>query len=296
MITIIWPRGNLSLRNRRRHLGLYPFILRNSIPSHPPSPLPYILSTTHSLISSSLVPILLTLDTLNSNSLTHISRVKDFRTDILSLRTKYDTLKKRHADSILHQNRNELFGRRPFVSQTPENPYTQIKTNSGITRQEGLLREDTFLRRTEGQLDEFIGRGMAVLDNLVEQKGFLKVFPCYSRRLYSRRGCIRGGCIRGEVVFEERLYSRRGCILGEVVVVVVVVFLVACLFRIVGSVCCCCLLHPFILDFGSPFPYFVAFARCLLAACCLLLPFSLVRLTTGCPKKSSRRRQHSRSK
>ena len=35
------------------------------------------------------------------------------------------------------------------------------------------------MRRTEGQLDEFIGRGMAVLDNLVEQKGFLKVFtPC----------------------------------------------------------------------------------------------------------------------
>ena len=115
------------------------------------------------------------------------SRVKDFRADILSLRTKYDTLKKLHADSILNQNRTELFGRRPFVSQTPENPYTQIKTNSGITRQEGLLREDTFLRRTEGQLDEFIGRGMAVLDNLVEQKGFLKVFtPLYKRELWSR--------------------------------------------------------------------------------------------------------------
>ena len=38
-----------------------------------------------------------------------------------------------------------------------------------------MLRENDFLRRTEGQLDEFIGRGMAVLDNLVEQRGFLKV-------------------------------------------------------------------------------------------------------------------------
>ena len=40
-----------------------------------------------------------------------------------------------------------------------------------------MLREGDFLRRTEGQLDEFIGRGMSVLDNLVEQRGFLKVLP-----------------------------------------------------------------------------------------------------------------------
>jgi Golgi SNAP receptor complex protein 2 len=37
-----------------------------------------------------------------------------------------------------------------------------------------MLREGDFLKRTEGQLDEYIGRGMAVLDNLVEQRGFLK--------------------------------------------------------------------------------------------------------------------------
>ena len=38
-----------------------------------------------------------------------------------------------------------------------------------------MLRENDFLRRTEGQLDDFIGRGMAVLENLTEQRGFLKV-------------------------------------------------------------------------------------------------------------------------
>lgn len=38
-----------------------------------------------------------------------------------------------------------------------------------------MLREGDFLKRTGGQLDEYIGRGMAVLDNLVEQRGFLKV-------------------------------------------------------------------------------------------------------------------------
>jgi hypothetical protein len=66
------------------------------------------------------------------------------------------------------------------MSATPENPYdttSRIRTNGGLTREEGMFREGDRLRRTEGQLDEFIGRGMAVLDNLVEQRGFLKVTP-----------------------------------------------------------------------------------------------------------------------
>lgn len=105
-------------------------------------------------------------------------RVKDFRADLLNLRTKFDSLKRLHSEAALSNNRNELFGRRGFQSATPENPYdtSRIRTNSGLTREEGMLREGDFLKRTEGQLDEFIGRGMAVLDNLVEQRGFLKVF------------------------------------------------------------------------------------------------------------------------
>lgn len=125
------------------------------------------------------------------------------------------------------------------------------------------MREDTFLRRTEGQLDEFIGRGMAVLDNLVEQKGFLKVFPCYSRRLYSRRGCGCSGCGGG----------CGGC--G-----------VSCCFFILDRwfglfVIVCCI--PSYLTLISRFRTLFAFTcyfllSCLLlAACCLLLPFSRVR-------------------
>jgi len=101
--------------------------------------------------------------------------VNDFRADLVQLRTKFDSLKRLHAESILSSNRNELFGRRGFQSSTPENPYDRIRTNKGLTREEGMLREGDFLRHTEGQLDEFIGRGMAVLDNLVEQRSFLKV-------------------------------------------------------------------------------------------------------------------------
>ena len=103
--------------------------------------------------------------------------MKDFRADLLQLRTKFDSLKRLQSESLLASNRNELFGRRGFQTATPENPYdtSRIRTNTGLTREEGMLREGDFLKRTEGQLDEFIGRGIAVLDNLVEQKGFLKV-------------------------------------------------------------------------------------------------------------------------
>jgi golgi SNAP receptor complex member 2 len=77
---------------------------------------------------------------------------------------------------LLH-NRSELFGRRTFHANTPENPYdtSRSRTTSGITREDGMLRESDILRRTENQIEEYIGRGMAVLDNLVEQRGFLKV-------------------------------------------------------------------------------------------------------------------------
>ena len=94
-----------------------------------------------------------------------------------SLQTTFGTLKRLHSESIVSHNRNELFGRRGYNSSTPENPYDagHIRTNAGLTREEGMLREGDFLKRTEGQLDEYIGRGMAVLDNLVEQRGFLKV-------------------------------------------------------------------------------------------------------------------------
>jgi len=106
-------------------------------------------------------------------------RVKEFRADLQTLHGKFDSLKRQHSESLASQSRNELFGRRGFQSATPENPYdsSRIRTNTGLTREEGLLQEDTFLKRTEQQLDEFIGRGIAVLDNLVEQRSFLKVFP-----------------------------------------------------------------------------------------------------------------------
>ena len=103
-------------------------------------------------------------------------RVKEFRSELSDLRTRFDSLKRLHSESVVSQNRSELFGRRTFHSSTPENPYVATnRINSDLTREQGMLRENTFLQRTEGQLDEFIGRGMAVLDNLVEQRGFLKV-------------------------------------------------------------------------------------------------------------------------
>jgi hypothetical protein len=85
---------------------------------------------------------------------------------------------------VLSSNRNELLGRRTFQSATPENPYdfnrSQLNTNM-MREQAGMLNEHQFLRRTEGKLDDFIGHGVAVLDNLIGQKEFLKVGLCSSK-------------------------------------------------------------------------------------------------------------------
>src|SRR5579859_1312644 len=138
MIIITWQRESSSPQNKKKHTGSF---LSLSAPTSSPSSS---LARLPNQILLFVFPIARDTNTT--------SRVKDFRSDLTSLRTKFDHLKKLHSDSILTQNRAELFGRRPYVSSTPENPYSlsenpygQIKTNSGITRQEGLLREDTFL-------------------------------------------------------------------------------------------------------------------------------------------------------
>lgn len=103
---------------------------------------------------------------------------------------------------MLHsQNRNELLGRRPYVTATPENPYAN--SNSGasssvfarpgvnggggggsgsgygmgsgdMTREQHALREQDFFNHTNSALDEYIARGQAVLGDLGTQREMLK--------------------------------------------------------------------------------------------------------------------------
>ncbi|PYH80161.1 dihydrolipoamide acetyltransferase component of pyruvate dehydrogenase [Aspergillus uvarum CBS 121591] len=130
-------------------------------------------------------------------------RVKNFRTELADYRLHFERLRKQREDAQSVTNRNELLGRRPHNTATPENPYAQSSlpnpspfgnpssARSGLgfgggaadyTRETHALREQSFLANTGTQLDEFLDRGRAVLADLGQQREVLKGTQ---RRLYS---------------------------------------------------------------------------------------------------------------
>ncbi|OJI81749.1 hypothetical protein ASPTUDRAFT_77047 [Aspergillus tubingensis CBS 134.48] len=129
-------------------------------------------------------------------------RVKNFRSELADYRQHFDRLRKEREEAQSVTNRNELLGRRPHHTATPENPYAQSSlpqssafapssSRSGLSfgaspadynRETHALREQSFLASTNTQIDEFLDRGRAVLADLGQQREVLKGTQ---RRLYS---------------------------------------------------------------------------------------------------------------
>lgn len=139
-------------------------------------------------------------------------RLKNFKADLASYRVQYDQLKKERDAAAHAENRNELLGRRPHHTATPENPYAPAnqaqqaaasspwapahsRTESGsgglgfgtqssstYTREEHALREQNFFATANSTLDEYLDRGRAVLGDLGQQREILKGTQ---KRLYS---------------------------------------------------------------------------------------------------------------
>ncbi|EXJ89693.1 isopenicillin-N N-acyltransferase [Capronia epimyces CBS 606.96] len=162
-------------------------------------------------ISTTLTSLSRTLDdyqNLSRNELNQekkekaIERLKNFRADLASYRTQFEQLKKEREGAVAANNRNELLGRRPHHTATPENPYAHAVGQSAFApahgnsqeglsfgagpntyaREEHALREQNFFSTANAQLDEFLDRGRAVLGDLGQQRDLLKGTQ---RRLYS---------------------------------------------------------------------------------------------------------------
>lgn len=134
------------------------------------------------------------------------SRLGGFQTELAEYRTQLDSIKTTRDNVAHNQNRNELLGRRPYTTTTPENPYANVgsssstgyggyghartTTNSGglgmgsgnVTAEDHALREQNALGNASATLDEYITHGQAVLNNLEIQKGNLKNVQ---KRVYS---------------------------------------------------------------------------------------------------------------
>ncbi|KAL9099366.1 MAG: hypothetical protein Q9163_005127 [Psora crenata] len=120
-------------------------------------------------------------------------RIKNFRSELADYTQTLARLKKEREESQTAHNRNELFGRRPHHTGTPENPYAQSQliqnsafgppksqslslgaSSQDYSREEHAFREQNFMSSTNAALDEYLERGRAVLGDLGQQREMLK--------------------------------------------------------------------------------------------------------------------------
>ena len=104
------------------------------------------------------------------------SRIEVFKRDLKELRTTFGELKSKASEFDSQNTRSELLLGRRQPNSSAENPYSNSPSPAPqqLSRQQGALNERDFINRTDSQLDEYIQRGRDVLDNLLEQRGFLK--------------------------------------------------------------------------------------------------------------------------
>ncbi|KAI8382360.1 hypothetical protein BD560DRAFT_386343 [Blakeslea trispora] len=98
---------------------------------------------------------------------TALARVSKFRHELQEMKVRFEAIKKHQETQKQEQNRENLL-RRPNRHAMPEHPYQPM------TRDEFALREQSFARNTESQLDDFIGQAQTLLENITDQHTILK--------------------------------------------------------------------------------------------------------------------------
>jgi len=187
-------------------------------------------------------------------------RITNFRADLLDFRSRFAELKHEREQAQFANNRSELFGRRPHVTQTPENPYADAAISSGTgenvnplfrtsnpnfqpgssgvnsysaysspyglgvdeARENHALRENSFFSSANNTLDEYIQRGQAVLGDLGDQREVLKNTQKKLYNIGTTLG-ISGDTIR---MVERRAKQDKWIFGGGVVLFIVFVYFV----------------------------------------------------------------------
>jgi Golgi SNAP receptor complex protein 2 len=123
-------------------------------------------------------------------------RIKNFRAELVDFRDQFERVRKEVGEQQAVNNRQELLGRRPHHTSTPENPYANAAaapqqsvfrpsaahaqaspfgaSPADYGREQHAMREQNFMSGTNAQLDEFLERGRAVLGDLGQQREMLK--------------------------------------------------------------------------------------------------------------------------
>lgn len=189
-------------------------------------------------------------------------RIANFRTELLDFRSRFAELKHEREQVRYAEDRNELLGRRPHATQTPENPYADAAISSGAGRGENVnplfrtnnpnfqpgssgqnaysayqspyglgadeareshaLREQSFFGSANNSLDEYLERGRAVLGDLGDQREMLKGTQMKLYNIGNTLG-ISGDTIR---MVERRAKQDKWIFWGGVLVFIGFVYLV----------------------------------------------------------------------
>ncbi|CAO0790367.1 unnamed protein product [Mucor circinelloides] len=99
---------------------------------------------------------------------TALTRVAKFRQDLKEMKVRFEATKKQQETQKLEQSRDSLLRRPNRGANVPEHPYQPL------SRDEFALREQSFARNTDSQLDDFIGQAQNLLENLTDQHSILK--------------------------------------------------------------------------------------------------------------------------
>lgn len=184
-----------------------------------------------------------------------------YKSDLAEFRQRFADLKNDREQQSDAQARNELLGRRPHATQTPENPYADAAISSGTTggnvnplfrtnnpnfqagsggpnsyssyqspyglgtdnaRENHALREQSFFSSSNATLDEYLERGRTVLGDLGDQRETLKGVQKKIYNVGNTLG-ISGDTIR---MVERRAKQDKWIFGGGCVVFVVFVYLV----------------------------------------------------------------------
>ncbi|VEU23087.1 DEKNAAC104099 [Brettanomyces naardenensis] len=123
-----------------------------------------------------------TLSLNESQKLKNQNRLTNLKKEYSEYKVKFASLRKQREDSQAESSRNQLFSNRSTAIS--DNPYDEnsmsirqghaskngsVPSDSGLSMQEGLYKEQSVLERSNQQLDDILEMGRQAFDDLVEQ-------------------------------------------------------------------------------------------------------------------------------
>lgn len=155
-----------------------------------------------------------------------LERVANFREELASAREELKVLRARREESVLSQNRQELFARRPAHQEATasENPYA---AQGSVSRSEGLAHEGDVLSKASQHLDEFIEAGRAALGDVTDQNAMIRKTQHSMMKVASTLGISREAVRK----VERRAKEDKGIFYGGITVMLILFWLIVRWFK-----------------------------------------------------------------